>query len=243
MEDWKLEPARDLGLSAADHYKSLRREAGLGELLLQAAWWTLIRGYLLAYHRFRVIGRANIPPQPPFILIANHTSHLDALCLAASLPWRLRQRVFPVAAGDTFFHTDRAARFSAVALNALPMWRHNCGRHALRELRERMIAEPCSLILFPEGTRSRDGALGEFKPGLGMLVAASPVPVVPCHIDGAFRAYPPGASRPKPTTITIRIGSPLHFDDTPATRDGWEHVTATARSAVTTLRDGLPRTS
>ncbi len=72
------------------------------------------------------------------MMIANHTSHLDALLLAAALPCRLCDCVFPVAAGDVFFNTPTISLFSATLLNALPMWRKNCGPHALAELKKRL---------------------------------------------------------------------------------------------------------
>ena len=81
-------------------------------------------------------------------MIANHTSHLDALLLAAALPCRLCDCVFPVAAGDVFFNTPATSLFSATLLNALPMWRKNCGPHALADLKKRLIEEPCGLICF-----------------------------------------------------------------------------------------------
>ena len=120
-------------------------------------------------------------------MIANHASHLDAVLLASVLPCRLCDRVFPVAAGDVFFNTPGMSLFAANLLNALPMWRKNCGSHALKDLRKRLVDEPCGLILFPEGARSRDGSLLPFKVGLGMLIAGTSVPVIPCYLDGAFR--------------------------------------------------------
>src|SRR4051794_5880668 len=103
MDTWKLEPARDLGLPMRERWRSLRRESGLVEAGFQAAWWALVHGYLSAGHRLRFLGRENLPAEPPFVLIANHVSHLDALVLTCSLNWRLRDRAFPIAAGDTFF--------------------------------------------------------------------------------------------------------------------------------------------
>lgn len=235
MDPWKLEPARDLGLTAAERWKSIRREAGLGELLLQSLWWGAVRGFLATYHRLSVRGREHLPAQPPFVMIANHASHLDAMCLAASLPPRLRRAAFPVAAGDTFFESTRSAAFAAIALNALPLWRRNCGRHALRELRERLVSEPCTLILFPEGTRSRSGELGSFKPGLGMLIAGTKIPVVPCHIRGAFHAWPPTSRFARPRRIHLRIGQPLAFAHTPDGRDGWDEITRRCEAAVREL--------
>ena len=154
-----------------------------------------------------------IPDEPPFVMIANHTSHLDALVLASVLPCRLCDRVFPVAAGDVFFNTSATSLFSATLLNALPMWRKNCGSHALKDLRRRLVDEPCGLILFPEGTRSRDGSLQAFKVGLGMLIAGTAVPVIPCHIDGAFQAFPPEMpiAAPAEDPAQDRVAAGLRF--------------------------------
>src|SRR5690606_3946329 len=100
--------------------------------------------------------------------------------ILASLPAHLRRSTMALAAGDTFFDSRPRAAFAAMCLNALPLWRKNVGRHSLDALRERLVNEPCSYVLFPEGTRSRTGDMNPFKPGLGMLVAATGIPVVPC---------------------------------------------------------------
>ena len=134
------------------------------------------------------------------MLIANHTSHLDSIVLGSVLPCRWCDRVFPVAAGDVFFESPVRSLFSAQLINALPMWRKHCGPHALAELKDRLLNEPCGYILFPEGMRSRDGSLQHFKAGLGMIVAGTPVPVVPCSIAGASRAWPRARAGPAPAS-------------------------------------------
>lgn len=232
MEPWQLQPARDIDLSVAESMRSLQRESGLISTALHLTWWTAIRTYLGLAHRLKVTGRRNLPAKPPYVLVANHTSHLDALVLAAPLPWHLRDRVFPIAAGDVFFETPMMSAFSAFFLNALPMWRKKCGPHALKELRERLVADECIYVLFPEGARSRDGNLLPFKKGLGMLVAGTPVPVVPCHLDGCFQALPAERKWPQPHRISVTIGKPLDFSQTPNERSGWEALTQALESAV-----------
>src|SRR2546423_1144054 len=111
MENWKLEPARDLGLPPGQRLRSLRRESGLVETAAHVAWWALVRGYLAACHRLVIEGRHHLPEKPPFVLVANHASHFDALVLASPFPWRLRDRVFPIAAGDVFFETPVRSAF------------------------------------------------------------------------------------------------------------------------------------
>ncbi len=235
MEPWNYEPARDLDLPPIERAKSLRREPGLFETAGHLAWRLTTKAFFTTYHRLSVAAESPIPEEPPFVMIANHTSHLDALVLASVLPCRLCDRVFPVAAGDVFFNTSATSLFSATLLNALPMWRKNCGSHALKDLRKRLVNEPCGLILFPEGTRSRDGSLQAFKVGLGMLIAGTTVPVIPCHLDGAFQAFPPETRWPRPRKIRLKIGAPLVFESVANGRDGWEHVTSQAHAAVRQL--------
>jgi 1-acyl-sn-glycerol-3-phosphate acyltransferase len=98
------------------------------------------------------------------------------------------------------------------------------------------VDEPAIYILFPEGTRSRDGAMGSFKQGIGMLVASSDIPVVPCYLEGAHRAFPPHAKWPRPAPLKLRIGTPLRFPATPNERAGWRDVSEVLEAAVRALR-------
>jgi 1-acyl-sn-glycerol-3-phosphate acyltransferase len=240
MEPWTFKPARDIELSPVERARSLRRESGLISTIGHLGWQLSTKAFFKVYHRLSVESGSFIPRQPPFVIIANHASHLDALLLAAALPWRLCDCVFPVAAGDVFFSTPAMSLFAATLLNALPMWRKNCGAHALDELRKRLVEEPCGLILFPEGTRSRDGALGPFKAGLGMLTAGTTVPVIPCHLSGTFQAFPPEARLPRPWKIRLKIGRPLVFDSVPNVRNGWNQIADLTEQAVRHLGDAPP---
>jgi 1-acyl-sn-glycerol-3-phosphate acyltransferase len=236
VKEWKLEPARDLGLSLKERTRSLRRESGLIESGLHLFWWLVLRGYFRAHNRLEICGREHLPAQPPYICVANHSSHLDALALACALPGRWRDRIFPIAAGDTFFNTPPVAAMAAFILNALPMWRRNCGAHSLQMLRERLLEEGAIYLLFPEGTRARDGKAGGFKAGLGMLIAETTVPVVPCFLEGTFRALPPNRKFPRPGKITLRVGRPLTFASTKNDRAGWMEIAAMTQNAVEELK-------
>jgi len=237
MDDWQYQPAGDQGLKPGAAMRSLKREAGLTATFTQGVWRALVHVYLRGYHRLRIEGLEHVPAQPPFVMVANHSSHLDVLTLGAALPWRLRPQAFPIAAGDVFFETPAASFFSAMMLNALPMWRKHCGSHAMHELRGRLLGDPAIFLLFPEGTRSRDGTMSAFKPGLGMMVAGSPVPVVPCWIEGAFHAFRPKAKLPRPKPIGLRIGSALTFAEVANERSGWQEIAARLEAAVVALRD------
>jgi 1-acyl-sn-glycerol-3-phosphate acyltransferase len=235
MDPWTYKPASDLNLSPVERARSLKREPGLASNVGHLFCHSLSRLYFRLYHRFTVEGAGNIPQEPPFVLVGNHASHLDALALAASLPRWLCGRVFPVAAGDVFFETPVSSILSSSILNALPMWRRNCGSHALAELRARLVGEPCCYILFPEGSRSRDGQIQPFRAGLGMLTAGTSVPVVPCYLQGTFAAFPPGSWLPRPFRVRLRVGEPLYFNATPNSREGWQEAVTRTEAAVRRL--------
>jgi 1-acyl-sn-glycerol-3-phosphate acyltransferase len=94
----------------------------------------------------------------------------------------------------------------------------------MAELRDRLVEEPAIYLLFPEGTRSRTGDIGTFKPGLGMLLGGADVPVLPCHLSGAFEALPPGGRWPKPEKMVLRIAPPRRFGSLPNDKTGWRAI-------------------
>ena len=235
MEEWRFEPAHDFGLSAEQRRLSLRREVGLESAISCFLWRSMTRVYLAIAHRLKIRGRENLPVHAPFILVANHSSHLDAIILGGILPLRFVGAVFPIAAGDTFFTKRASSIFATAFMNALPIWRKNCGAHSLEDLRERLLKGRSVYILFPEGTRTRTGAMATFKPGLGRLVAGTNVPIVPCHLNGTFAALPASGTVPRWKKICLTIGKPLSFSETTNDRAGWELIAGTTENAVRAL--------
>jgi 1-acyl-sn-glycerol-3-phosphate acyltransferase len=235
MEPWKLQPARDTGLTPGERFRSVRRESGLLESLAHHVWFSMVRSYFAIAHRLTIIGHEKLPTYGPFVLAGNHCSHLDALAVGAALTPRHRERAFPIAAGDVFFQSSVTSTFSAIMLNALPMWRKNCGPHALADLRRKLQEEKAIFIIFPEGGRSRNGSMMPFKHGLGMLVAETNVPVVPCGLVGTFEALPPHRNFPRPVRIKLIIGDALQFASTANDRAGWSEIAASIESRVRDL--------
>lgn len=237
MEEWQVQPACDIGLTRNQRRLSLRREVGLESAITCLAWRALTRSYLALVHRLQIRGRENLPHHPPFVLIANHASHLDAVVLGAMLPARFAGSVFPIAAGDTFFTKRSSSIFATAWMNALPIWRKNCGTHSLEELRARLLRGENIYILFPEGTRTRDGAMAKFKPGLGRLVAGTEVPIIPCRLQGTFESLPATRSLPRPKKVSVMIGQPLAFSGVSNDREGWESIAAKLEEAVRALEN------
>jgi 1-acyl-sn-glycerol-3-phosphate acyltransferase len=233
--EWQIRPARDLGLAPADRLRSLSRERGLVGMVAGGLWRRMLRLYLAAAHRLEVTGRENLP-EPPFVMIGNHTSHLDALTFAASLRGDAARAAHALAAEEVFFGSGAGAAFSAYAINALPVRRGRTTRGEIETLRTRLVDDRLVYILFPEGTRSRTGELGEFRPGLATLVLGSPVPVVPCWLEGAHAAWPPSRKWPRPGKLSLRIGEPLSFAGMKPGAASRDELTTRCRAAVDALR-------
>lgn len=242
MEPWSFRTAKDLGLPAGERLRSVQRENGLAEAAVQVAWLSFGRLWMRVWHRLEVRGRENLPSAAPYVLVANHASHLDALVLANVVPVGVQTRVAPIAAADVFFQKKFLTAFAALCGNALPIWRRRriSGAHGLEELRERLVADRFIYILFPEGTRTRSGELQPFKSGLGVLVAGTSVPVVPCRLTGAFAAGPPGAHFPRPVKITVAVGQPASFAEESNDHAGWLRIGTWAADAIRQLGPQAP---
>jgi 1-acyl-sn-glycerol-3-phosphate acyltransferase len=235
VQDLKLAGTRDARQLRLERHCSYQREPNWAANLARLSWWSAMKAALKVLHRLSIHGREHLPAEPSFMMVSNHASHLDALVLGAALPLRLRNQLYPLAAGDVFFETPRMAAFSATFLNALPVWRKNFGAHAVKELRSLLLGQPSIFIFFPEGGRTRDGHMREFRAGVGMLAAGTSVPVVPCHVSGTFDAFPPYSRFPRPRKVSVHIGQPRVFADVENRRAGWEHIRDTIESDVRAL--------
>ena len=232
MDEWHYEPTADFDKTPMDKLRAFPRQPDMLVYALRLVVHVLLRGWLRVYHRYRVRGREHLPKDVPFVMVANHASHLDALCLLSALPLRAIQKTYPAAAKDYFFTTMPKVAFSAIVVNAMPFDRKENPRESIDLCRELLATPGHALILFPEGTRSATGDMGPFKPGIGYLTAGTKVPVVPCYLDGAFRAWPKGAWFPRPYRLTLRIGEPLTFAD----ESNPKAVAATLEEKVKSLR-------
>ncbi len=235
MEAWQYNTARDLGQTGIERLRQYPREPDMLVYGFRCLAALTIRAWLHTYHRMEVVGREHIPTEGSFILIANHSSHLDTLCLISALPLRRIHQAFTAAAADYFFTSLPRIATAAVVANALPFHRklHCC--QSLDLCRQLLAGAGNVLILFPEGTRSTSGAISAFKPGIGALVAGTDVPVVPCHIAGAFEACPKGRILPRPRRLRLLIGAPRRFASFHPGKESALHISAELREAVLAL--------
>lgn len=234
METWHYDPAKELDQPLRER---LRKPAALvGGLRSLTA--TLLHGWLRLYHRLTIVGGEHLPAERSFVMVANHASHLDTLCLLSALPLRKRHRAFPAAAQDFFFASAPRVLLAA-AVNALPFDRRRDPRRSL-SLCAGLLQNPGNiLILFPEGTRSAASEPGEFKQGVGLLVAGKDIPVVPCHLAGTHAAWPKGCWLPRPRAIRLTIGAPRNYAHLPRARESFVEIGRELREAVVSLGRGV----
>jgi 1-acyl-sn-glycerol-3-phosphate acyltransferase len=161
----------------------------------------LWRTVLTATGGVRVVGE--LPPEP-CVIVANHSSHADTAALLATIPAHRAPVV--AAAADYWFGGRRRRWICRWLAGAFPVRRAGGGSADLAEA-ARVLAAGHDVIVFPEGTRSRDGRLGEFHSGAARLAAAAGAALVPVGIHGT-RDLLPVHGRPGRSRVTVRIGAP-----------------------------------
>ncbi len=141
------------------------------------------------------------------IIISNHASHLDATSIAASIPRRHWFDLYIAAAKDYFFSNPVFTFFSQHCLGAIPIDRKDRKGEAV-QLILRLLTELDRkwLIIFPEGTRSKDGKIHEFKRGISIFSEKTNTPILFLYIDGNRRLWPKGALFAKPGKLIVHVG-------------------------------------
>lgn len=158
--------------------------------------------------RVTVRGLEHLHPSGTQIIVANHQSYFDIWVLIAGLPSSVRFIAKRELANIPMLSVGMRSAGHVLIDRA----RARSARETLREAGARMWAEQLTLVLFPEGTRSRDGRLGRFLRGSFALAVEARAPVVPAAIDGGQHVYPPGAKRVRPGSITVRLGPAIRLE-------------------------------
>jgi long-chain acyl-CoA synthetase len=156
-------------------------------------------------------------PGKPCIIAANHTSYLDGFAVGSAVPLRVFRDLFFL--GERKFFTGRLTALFARLAHVITIDQDERLDTAL-ELSATSLRRGGSLVIFPEGGRSPDGRLMEFRPGIGILALTLNVPVVPALIAGTHAVLPRGAARPGRGTIEVRFGPPLFPNEFPHGDEG-----------------------
>ena len=166
-------------------------------------WYDLCRGLArataLAWFRSGRRGFRGVPSTGALVVVANHASFLDPVLVGVST----RRRLHFLARSSLF----QFAPFGALiaSLGAIPLDREGMGRGGLRSAWE-VLKGGGAVLLFPEGTRSRDGTLAPLRSGALRLAQRSGAELLPVWIEGSQRALPRGSWFPRPKRVVVRFG-------------------------------------
>ncbi len=240
--------------------RGLRGEGSLPALPRWSRWaplgwlrWLVQEGLALPVFRhyipLSVSGVQNLSSiQAPLIFVANHSSHFDTLALLAGLPRYWRRRLAPAMAQEAFSpffqpggYTVRQRASAAIqyvlacaCFNAYPLPQEAAGvRRVLRYTGDLVDDGYCPLV-YPEGHRSPNGKLQEFKAGIGFMALHLRVPIVPVYLGGTFEVYSVHHSRPRRGSVQVSFGRPIRFS--PGL--GYEGVAREVEAVIRSLKRG-----
>ena len=168
-----------------------------------ARWWCRLIAWTIGA-RIRVLGSGNVAPGQSYVYMANHSSLIDIPALFAYLPYQFR-----IMAKKELFYVPFMG-WHLWSSGNFPVDRSD-GRKTARSLRRVIegVREGKSLAVFPEGTRTPDGRLQEFKPGAFKIALRAGVPIVPVTIRGTFKLLPKTTLAPRPGRVDVIIGKPI----------------------------------
>jgi 1-acyl-sn-glycerol-3-phosphate acyltransferase len=173
--------------------------------LLYRLGWVSFRFLFATYFRWHYFNPERVPLSGPVILASNHASFLDPPLVGSPLP-----RAVSYLARDTLF------RFPVIGAllrswNTVPVDREGGGAAGLRKILE-VVDAGNGIVIFPEGTRTRNGQLQRARSGVGLIVLRSGAPVVPVRVFGTFEAYGRRLRFPRPNPVGVKYGRQLHFE-------------------------------
>ncbi len=184
-------------------------------------------------------GREHLPERGPFIVVANHTSHVDTGVLLAALGSHATH-THPTAAADYWFRRPAVAWLLHATLGGIPFDRHRRNVARALSLPAQVLRNGHALIFYPEGTRSLDGVLRPFRSTVGLLALASAAPIVPAAISGATQALPKGRVWIAHHPVHVRFGPPIAIEPY-LTRLAGESVASLSRHIAHDAHDAVRR--
>jgi 1-acyl-sn-glycerol-3-phosphate acyltransferase len=176
----------------------------------------------------KVVHPERMIEEGPLIIAVNHSSFVDpplaGICSKRAVYYLARKNLLKWPFFGPLFPD----------MNVIPVERDGNDMSALREVIKK-IREDNGVVLFPEGTRSKDGNLQPARAGIGLVIAKTLAPVLPMRIFGAYEAFPRDSKLPRCRPITVVIGEPIHFtreDIEPHTRDTYQQLSDRVMKAI-----------
>ena len=235
-----------MAVSERGRYRSRSHRAArfvAQQLLLKPVVWGLVDVHVHGKDRLKQL-------QDPFIVVSNHSSHLDSPLIIGALPRRLSRNLATGAAADYWYGNFWKAASTGLFFNTFPVERGRGlrGKGAKnRGLAGHLLNDGVPLLIFPEGTRSRTGAMANFKPGTAALCISRNVPCLPIAIVGAALAMPTGSGMPKRGRPDVHVvfGDPMWATPGETAHEFSDRIAATIRKLhdAAAITAGMPEMS
>jgi 1-acyl-sn-glycerol-3-phosphate acyltransferase len=223
MEPYRTEPH----LWQTSWWASAVRRAG--------RYWTTSR-YVRQYCKpLTIEGRENLDGfKGPAIIIGNHSSHFDSTTVFAALPGRIRNKLAMAAAADKFYASrKKRVWWPSLFQNAFPV--HRGGGTKQLDYPKSLLKRGWSILIYPEGGRSKTGQFARFKAGPAIMAMQAHVPVIPIYMEGLRAIMPKGNRNATPGPAMARIGKPVSLEGVESVSE----ATAMLENAMRELA-GLP---
>lgn len=214
MKRWNYE--NDQWTKLPGHLKHLplfTQHFDLFSICIRTLWGLLLRHIIYRFYiRLKVNGNYKeiYKNNKKLLIISNHASHLDATAIAASIPQRYWPLLYIAAAKDYFFTNPLFTFFSQHCLGAIPFDRKKKKAETINLVIQLLTnLDEMWMIIFPEGTRSTDGKIHDFKRGVSLFSERTQTPILFLYIEGNSTLWPKGKLYPSPGKLTVHVG-PVH---------------------------------
>jgi 1-acyl-sn-glycerol-3-phosphate acyltransferase len=167
----------------------------------------------------------------PVVFAANHSSHLDTPSILRAFPRDWRRKTAPIAAADYFYKNRVVASLVTLSFATFPIERRGLSKLTTDRL-ARLIDDGWSVLVYPEGTRSRNGEMGTLRSGAGFIAVEHSLPLVPIFVMGTSRSMPVGRPWPRKHAVVIYFGTPIY----PAPGDDHRSKTAQLQQSLARMR-------
>lgn len=204
--------------------------------VIYAGLWLLCNAAARLCFRFRVVGAEWVPRNGGVLVAANHASYLDIPLLGSAL----RRRVWHMGRRDLF--GPRLFKWMCRELGWIPIRLSRLDREGFAKAAA-LIKEGKVVVIYPEGTRTVDGALQPGKLGLGVIVEKTGCPVVPAYIAGSFDVLPIGKAWIRFKPVQVTFGEPMDFTKDRERFSGkgfYRHVSRTVMARIADLGHVAP---
>ncbi len=213
MKNWRYDNDQWTRLPAhIRHLPLFTRHFDFTSYFFRVLWGCFLKISFRFYVRLEVRGDFNkiYREQPRLLVTSNHASHLDAVSIAAGIPFKYWRDLYISAAKDYWFRNPLFTFFSKHCLGAIPIDRKDKTGEAIKVCTSLLQnLDRCWMIVFPEGTRSKDGRIQPFKRGVSLFAEMTATPILFLYLEGNNELWPKGRLIPYPGRLILHVG-PIH---------------------------------